>query len=67
MFIISKSLIAQEKLERLATGRIAFAESREVIQKIEEEIAKNHLSVICEKTEQGCWFTPDHSSQVIKQ
>ncbi|MDL4840672.1 hypothetical protein [Aquibacillus rhizosphaerae] len=60
MLIMSRTLIVQEKLDRLIAGYSAYAETDEIIRLMKREITKLDFQVVCEHTENGCWFVPEY-------
>ena len=63
MLVMSRRAIAGEQLERLKKGYTAFAESEEVKKIIKQEAQKLHLTIICDETDNGCWFIPEKVSR----
>lgn len=56
--VINRKKMAQKKLEQLKKGYSAFAETNEVAELIEKEIASLELTVHVDKTPLGSWFIP---------
>jgi hypothetical protein len=56
--IISRKAIAKAKIEKLKNGYSAYAETREVADLIEKEIAAMNMEVHIDRTSIGCWFIP---------
>lgn len=65
--IINRRKLVDAKMERLRSGYSAFAESKEVVTLLEEEIIREQLPVIIEKTELGCWFIPEKERSFSRQ
>lgn len=57
--IISRKQMAKAKVEKLKRGFSAYAETKEVADLIEKELAQLDLPVIVEQTQIGYWFIPD--------
>ncbi|EGK07126.1 hypothetical protein ACFQ49_10140 [Kroppenstedtia eburnea] len=57
--IISRKRMAKAKVEKLKRGFSAYAETKEVADLIEKELAQLDLPVIVEQTQIGYWFIPD--------
>jgi hypothetical protein len=57
--LISRKALAREKLEQLKNGQTAYAETSEVSQYIEKELASMNLDVVIDRTERGNWFYPN--------
>lgn len=57
--IINRKQIAKEKLEQLKKGYSAFADTTEVAELIEKELASLDLQVVIDKTSVGSWFIPE--------
>ncbi|MFD1425987.1 hypothetical protein JOD24_003015 [Kroppenstedtia sanguinis] len=54
--IISRKQMAKAKVEKLKRGFSAYAETKEVADLIEKELAQLDLPVIVEQTPIGYWF-----------
>lgn len=57
--IINRKQLAKEKLEQLKKGYSAFADTNEVAELIEKELANLNLHVVIDKTPVGAWFIPE--------
>ncbi|WP_226036433.1 hypothetical protein [Aquibacillus saliphilus] len=62
MFIMSRRLVVEEKINKLTQGYNAYAETEEIIRLMKREISKKQISVICDQTDNGCWFIPTQHS-----
>ncbi|GGH75723.1 hypothetical protein GCM10010978_15860 [Compostibacillus humi] len=56
--IIHQRSLRDRKIAQLKQGKNAYAESKELIRLIKRDIEKEHLNVLCEETNNGCWFIP---------
>jgi len=61
--IINRKSLAKAKLEKLKNGYSAFAETKEVAEWLEKEIATLNLAVHIDRTPHGCWFIPKQSKK----
>ncbi|WP_138415333.1 hypothetical protein [Aquibacillus sediminis] len=61
MFVLSRRLMVKEKIDRLNNGYNAFAESDDLVQRLNREIEDQQMPVICEVTDNGCWFFPEQN------
>lgn len=57
--IISRKEMAKAKVEKLKRGYSAYAETKEVADLIEKELALLAFPVTVEKTSIGYWFIPE--------
>jgi putative aminopeptidase FrvX len=60
--VINRKEMARAKLKQLKNGFSAFAETSEVAEIIEKELAKLDLNIHVDRTPMGSWFIPvtDH-------
>ncbi|GAA0426043.1 MAG: hypothetical protein ACQEWU_05660 [Bacillota bacterium] len=59
MLVMNHRRMRDEKIARLKEGHSAYAESHELIRLIKRDIEKEHLDVIYDNTNSGCWFIPN--------
>ncbi|MFD2761834.1 hypothetical protein [Lentibacillus juripiscarius] len=58
MLVIHQSRLRDEKVAQLKEGKIAYAESAELIRLIKRGIQRENLLVHYDQTNTGCWFIP---------
>lgn len=58
MLIMNQRQIRDEKIAQLQEGKIAYAESYELIRIMKRAIERKNLNVHYDETKSGCWFTP---------
>lgn len=59
MKVISSSKIAREKVKTIQSGYTAFAETKEVSDKVKQELNSLGIKFIQETTNLGSWFIPE--------
>lgn len=59
MQIINQIRIRDEKIAQLKSGYTAYAESPELIRLIKRGIKREHMHVLLDETNTGCWFIPE--------
>lgn len=59
MKVISSSKIAREKVKMIQSGYNAFAETKEVYDKVRQELNSLGIKFIEETTSLGSWFIPE--------
>lgn len=57
--IINRRHIAHGKVDEIADGQTAFADSKEVARLMKREIKKRNLHVHIDDTAIGSWFIPE--------
>lgn len=57
--IINRKHLAKAKLEKIKKGYSAYAETEEVAQWIEKELANLDIPVHIDRTPHGYWFIPE--------
>ncbi|WP_332307834.1 hypothetical protein [Pontibacillus litoralis] len=57
---MNRRRLLEDKLNRIANGQTAYAESAELIRLLKREIKKRNLAVYMDETDSGCWFIPTH-------
>ncbi|WP_416151486.1 hypothetical protein ACM26V_11115 [Salipaludibacillus sp. HK11] len=58
MKVMSRRKIAHEKVKTIQSGYTAFTETKEVSDRIKQELNYLEIKYIEEKTELGSWFIP---------
>ncbi|PYZ93746.1 hypothetical protein CR194_11370 [Salipaludibacillus keqinensis] len=58
MKVISRSKMAQEKVKTLQSGYTAFAETKELSERLRQELHNLGIDYIEESTNVGSWFIP---------
>ncbi|GAA0456227.1 hypothetical protein [Alkalibacillus silvisoli] len=58
MFVVCKTRVANEKVDRLLNGYSAYAETEELIRLVKRRIYSNNLDIYEDQTDIGCWFIP---------
>ncbi|TMN21162.1 hypothetical protein [Lentibacillus cibarius] len=58
MLVINRRRLRDVKIAQLKEGKIAYAESAELIRLIKRSIERENLHVYYDETNTGCWFTP---------
>ncbi|WP_280769907.1 hypothetical protein [Salipaludibacillus daqingensis] len=58
MKVISRSKIAREKVKTIQSGYTAFAETKEVSDRIKRELHTLGIEFIEETSDVGSWFIP---------
>ncbi|WP_085991702.1 hypothetical protein [Oceanobacillus senegalensis] len=56
--IINRNRLRDIKITQLKKGHNAYAESSELIRLIKRHIEKEHLNILYDETNTGCWFIP---------
>jgi len=56
--IISRKALARKKVEELKSGYSAFAETSEVVEFMEKELANLDIKIHIDRTPVGAWFIP---------
>lgn len=56
--IINRGQIARDKISALQEGQTVFADSHDIIQRLQKAIQELDLDVVEDVTDRGTWFIP---------
>lgn len=59
MTVLDQRQMRDDKIVQLKEGHCVYAESTELIRLIKRGIKKENLDVQLDKSDGGCWFTPN--------
>lgn len=59
MTVLNQRKMRDDKITRLKEGHCVYAESTELIRLLKRGIKKESLDVQLDKSDGGCWFTPN--------
>jgi hypothetical protein len=61
--LLNRRALAKNKLEQLRNGQTAYAETFEVSDYLEKQIADLEMNVVIDRTDRGNWFYPAQNDQ----